>query len=234
MLANHRRGMFAACVLVTLASQACQTTHNQPAADPGAMPVDSRTALKEARFREAVAGLDFDSGLVVVVEPTGEDPRRARDYHQQGLERLESNRLTGALAMLARAVRTDPQDAGAYESLGRALVAKGKIEYAVAAYRTALLRQPDSVETQYELAAALARLDRRAEAIAEMQRVLELDPGHVLAHERLAIWYYYDDDAAAAWRHVHAARDLGREPPPQFIALLETRMPDPKPASGVK
>ncbi|MHC4589883.1 MAG: tetratricopeptide repeat protein [Planctomycetota bacterium] len=154
------------------------------------------------------------------------------DYHEQGLERLESNRLTGALTMLARAVRTDRQFAAGYESLGRALQAKGKIEYAVAAYRTALTLQPDSAAAQYDLALALARLDRPADAIREMHRVLELDSQHAQAHERLAIWYYYAGDLAAAWQHVHAARDLGLEPPPQFITLLEARMPQPRRPSG--
>ncbi len=189
--------------------------------------------MKEARFREAVKGLDFESGLVVVVEATGDDPKQAAAYHAEALQRLEQNRFTGALTMLARAVRTDPQYASGYEGLGRALQAKGKGQYAVAAYRTALMLQPDFVEAQYDLASALARLDRRDEAITEMLRVLELDPQHARAHERLAIWSYYIGDAATAWRHVHAARDLAREPPPQFITLLETQMPDPGLPFGV-
>jgi tetratricopeptide (TPR) repeat protein len=233
MLANQHRGVFAACLLATLAAQACQTARVSDPADAGAMPVqDARTSMKEARFREAVRGLDFDSGLVVVVEATGDDPRLALDYRQQGLERLQSNRLTGALTMTARAVRTDPQFAAGYESLGRALQAKGKTEYAVAAYRTALTLQPDRAPAQYELALALARLNRPADAIREMHRVLELDPQHAQAHERLAIWYYYEGDPAAAWRHVRAARDLGHEPPPQFIHILEARTPQPRRPSG--
>jgi tetratricopeptide (TPR) repeat protein len=227
MLANHHRGVFAACLAVILANQGCQTTPESDAAGAAPMPVDSRTALKEARFREAVQGLDFDSGLVVVVETTGDDVRLAADYHEQGLERLESNRLTGALTMLVLAVRTDPQFAVGYNSLGRSLQTKGKGEYALAAYRTALMLRPEFVDAQYNLAAGLARLDRRAAAIGQMQRVLELDPQHAPAHERLAIWYYYDGHADTAWKHVHEARDLGRDPPPQFIALLEAQMADP-------
>ena len=228
MLANHYRGLFAACLAVTLACQACQTTRESaPEATAGARPVDTRAALKEARFREAVKGLDFDSGLVIVVEATGEDAAGARTYRDQGLERLDSNQLTGSLTLLAKAVRTDPQYAQGYESLGRALQTKGKDEYALAAFRTALTIDPDFVDAQYGLASQLARLGRRGDAIAQMQRVLDLDPQNARAHERLAIWYYYDEDPDAAWRHVHAARDLGRQPPPQFIALLQAQRPDP-------
>jgi Flp pilus assembly protein TadD len=228
MLANHHRGLFAACLALTLAGQACQTSQESTPADGGARPVDSRTALKEARFQEAVRGLDFDSGLVVVVEPTGDDPALAVDYRDQGLERLESNRLTGALTMMAKSVRTDPGYAAGYAGLGRALTTKGKGEYAVAAFRTSLVHDPDNVDTQFELASALGRLNHRDEALTEMLRVIELDPNHAEAHERLAIWYYYVGDAVGAWQHVEAARDLGREPPPQFIALLEAQMPEPR------
>jgi tetratricopeptide (TPR) repeat protein len=228
MLAHHYRGLFAACLAATLACQACQTTQeSEPDAAAGARPVDSRTALKEARYREAVQGLDFDSGLVIVVEATGDDPALARQYRDQGLERLESNRLTGALTMLAAAVRTDPQYAEGYESLARGLRAKGKGEHALAAYRTALTLDPDFLAAQEGLALQLARVGRRGEAIPEMERVLELDPQNAGAHERLAIWNYYDEDFDAAWRHVHAARDLDHQLPPQFIALLEAQMPDP-------
>ena len=226
MLANYHRGLFAACLAVTLASQACQTSQETSPGDAGAMPVDSRTALKDARFQEAVRGLDFDSGLVVVVEATGDDPGLAVEYLEQGLDRLQSNRFTGALTMLARAVRTDPQYSAGHVGLGRALTAKGKVEYALAAFRTALMLEPDNVGAQYELAWALGRLNRRDEAVTEMLRVVELDPNHAGAHERLAIWYYYHGNAAAAWQHVESARDLGREPPPQFMTLLEAQMPE--------
>jgi Flp pilus assembly protein TadD len=230
MLANHYRALFAACLAATLAGQACQTTRDPAVQEDAAgarPPIDSKTALKEARYLEAVKGLDFDTGLVVVVEGTGDDVALARSYRDQGLDRLQKNQLTGALTLLAKAVRTDPQDAEAYESLGRALQVKGKDEPALAAFRTALTLDPDFVDAQYGLATQLARLGRRSEAIPEMERVLELDPQNARAHERLAIWYYYEEDPETAWQHVHAARDLGRPPPPQFIALLEAQMPDP-------
>ncbi|MHC4589884.1 MAG: hypothetical protein ACYTAQ_11260 [Planctomycetota bacterium] len=54
MLANHHRGVFAACLLATLTSQACQTTQVSDSGGAGAMPVqDARTSMKEARFQEA-------------------------------------------------------------------------------------------------------------------------------------------------------------------------------------
>ena len=195
------------------------------------MPQDPRRPLdqiQEARFLEAVSGLDFQTGLVVVVEPTGEDRQRARVYHAQGQQKLQANRRTGALAAFTRAVRTDPDWAVAYNSLGGALQTKGKGEHALAAFRTAVSLDPRYTEAQFNLASALARLNRHTQAIEQMKRVLALDPRHGAAHERLAIWYYYQQNTAAAWRHVHSAQELGRQPPAQFLARLEGQRPQPK------
>jgi hypothetical protein len=60
-----------------------------------------------------------------------------------------------------------------------------------------------------------------------MLTLVERAPDHSAAHERLAIWYYYADQAALAWQHVHSAEALGHAMPPQFIALLKSRAPEP-------
>ena len=120
MLANHYRGLFAACLAATLACQACQTTQEtEPEAAAGARPVDSRTALKEARYREAVQGLDFDSGLVIVVEATGDDPALAREYRDQGLERLESKQGAADTREKADDEVITPESEAATSSSGR-------------------------------------------------------------------------------------------------------------------
>ncbi len=77
---------------------------------------------------------------------------------------------------------------------------------------------------------ASARLGQLDDAIAQMQRAVELDTGYAAAHERLAIWHYYLGDTGASWQHVQAARDLGREPPGQFIVRLEAKTTTRRPA----
>jgi tetratricopeptide (TPR) repeat protein len=131
------------------------------------------------------------------------------------------------LRVFVRAARTDPGLADAYTGLGRALVAKGKTEYALAAYLTAGRLDPGLAEAPFGAAMNLARLARFDEAIEQMLIAVELDPADADAHERLAIWYYYLDDTDAAWRHVRAIRGLGREPPGQFLVLLEAKAPAP-------
>ena len=72
MLANRHGGMFAACVLVTLAGQACQTApvaDTADAADPGdaaAMPVEGFNATA-ARLAKLEASMEQLSGKLDAV-----------------------------------------------------------------------------------------------------------------------------------------------------------------------
>ncbi|MEE8146333.1 MAG: tetratricopeptide repeat protein [Longimicrobiales bacterium] len=233
MVTTRRLASLVACLTAAVAGQACQSTPevttteggaSSPAGDTAAMPRDPKREMKEARFQEAITGLRFETGLVVVAEPADtEDAILAMEHYAAGLVALEGNRSTGALTRMTLAVRTAPGLAEPYYGLGRALEVKGKTDYAIAAYRTTLVFQPAHVDAQFALAFALAKQGREAEAIGEMERVLRLDPKRGEAHERLAIWHYYRGDHDDAWRHVRAARELGQPLPPQFIALLEAQ-----------
>lgn len=226
MTERHRCAALLLGAAAAVGMQACRTaTSSRPVPDTGAALASPPGLSKEARFQQAVTGLHFDTGFVLVLEPTREEPALARQYRATGIDLLQENFEFDGLAMLARAVRTDPGWPEAYVGLGRGLEARGKVEYAIAAYHTALAIDPDDVEARYALAWALGTSGHRDEAIVEMERVLELDPQRGDAHVQLAIWSYYTGDDEAAWAHVGAARDLGREPPPQFLTLLERRAP---------
>ncbi|MHC4413984.1 MAG: tetratricopeptide repeat protein [Planctomycetota bacterium] len=236
--ANRRRVVLTTCLAAVAWCQGCRVTDNATARETGpaapqtpqdVMPEDPRSERAEALFQVAVRGLSFETGFVDVVDLLDRSDRSVAMRHQaEGLEALESNRFTDAVARLTFAVRAAPDWPVAYHGLGQALEAKGRTEHAVASYRTALRLEPGRVDARFDLASALARLGREHEAIEEMERVCELDPQRGEAQERLAIWSYYTGDNAAAWRHVHAAHDLGRTLPPQFMALLEGQMAEPE------
>jgi Flp pilus assembly protein TadD len=217
-----------------LAATGCQTSQpaaSQPEAaqaDTGPSPVNERTRRSREAWAEAIRGLSFETGLVVVDEPPARsDVAAAQRFMEQSLAEQAANRRTEAVAACAAAVRAAPDLPEAHAALGRAMIMKGKTDLAIACYRTVISLRPENVEARVELAGALAREMRQEEAIAEMEAVLALDPDHGPAHERLAIWHYYGEDYAAAWAHVRAARAAGQEMPPQFITLLSGKMPEP-------
>ncbi len=229
MTRTSQRVAVTAGLTVVVACQGCQGPPSAATGDPDQAPLPDNPRqifedMKSARFREATVGLEFQADVVIVTEPIARrTPDQAIALVAEGNEKLDTNRRTGALNAYARAVRTDPGYALAYNGLGRALVTKGKVEYALAAYLTAARLDATLVDAPFGAAMTLARLGRLDEAIDQMQLAVELDPANTDAHQRLAIWYYYLDDTETAWQHVRVSRDLGQEPPGQFIALLEAK-----------
>jgi tetratricopeptide (TPR) repeat protein len=69
------------------------------------------------------------------------------------------------------------------------LMADGKLEEAVAAYRESLAIDPVFTEAMHGLARALQDLQRYDEAIVVAQKITELDPDDVLAHTSLSVLY---------------------------------------------
>jgi len=69
------------------------------------------------------------------------------------------------------------------------LMADGKLEEAVAAYRESLAVDPSFTEAMHGLARALQDSQRYDEAIAVAQKITEIDSDDVLAHTSLSMLY---------------------------------------------
>jgi tetratricopeptide (TPR) repeat protein len=69
------------------------------------------------------------------------------------------------------------------------LMADGKLEEAVTAYRQSLTVDPTFTDALHGLARALQDLQRYDEAIAVAQQITALDPDDVLAHTSLSVLY---------------------------------------------
>jgi len=69
------------------------------------------------------------------------------------------------------------------------LMADGKLEEAVVAYRESLAVDPSFTEAMHGLARALQDLQRYDEAITVAQQITGLDPDDVLAHTSLSVLF---------------------------------------------
>jgi tetratricopeptide (TPR) repeat protein len=69
------------------------------------------------------------------------------------------------------------------------LMADGKLEEAVSAYRESIAADPAFTDAMHGLTRALQDLQRYDEAIAVAQKLAELDPADVLAHTSLSVLY---------------------------------------------
>jgi Flp pilus assembly protein TadD len=69
------------------------------------------------------------------------------------------------------------------------LMADGKLDAAVVAYKESLAVDPSFTEAMHGLARALQDMQRYDEAIAVAQKIAEIDPDDVLAHTSLSVLY---------------------------------------------
>jgi tetratricopeptide (TPR) repeat protein len=89
------------------------------------------------------------------------------------------------------------------------LMAEGRLEQAVAAYRESLAADPSFLEPMHGLARALQDLQRYDEAIEVAKRMAELDPDDVLAHTSLSVLYQKKGMIPEAEAESAKARVLG-------------------------
>jgi serine/threonine-protein kinase len=91
-----------------------------------------------------------------------------------------------AEAAFRQAIRFDPDDDSAHRNLGHALRHQGKVEEAIAEYRTAIKLKPDYAETHVTLGALLCdRVNDYPAAEAAFRRAIRLKPDHAIAHMNL-------------------------------------------------
>lgn len=69
------------------------------------------------------------------------------------------------------------------------LMAEGKLEQAVSAYRESLAADPSFTDALHGLARALQDLERYDEAISVALEISKIDPDDVLAHTSLSVLY---------------------------------------------
>jgi tetratricopeptide (TPR) repeat protein len=89
------------------------------------------------------------------------------------------------------------------------LMADGKLEEAVAAYRESIAVDPTFTEAMHGLARVLQDLQRYDEAISVAQQITALDTDDVLAHTSLSVLYQKKGMIAEAEAEGAKARVLG-------------------------
>lgn len=105
--------------------------------------------------------------------------------HYLGLACTQQGKHDEAVALLQKAVASNPASFEALNNLGLALAATRKLDAAVAAYQKAIALQPDYVEARNNLGSALIGLGRHADAIAELEQALALKPDLAALHNNL-------------------------------------------------
>jgi len=139
--------------------------------------------------------------------PEEEEREVLRDRSRQALETAqkldsESAAVVSALGLFSRdrslatqafehALELDPNHAKSYHRLGRVMASEGQLQQSERLTRMALELDPLNGDWHNDLAGVLFDLGRDEEALAEIHRSIELEPGLVWNHHRLSIWSGY-------------------------------------------
>lgn len=136
-------------------------------------------------------------------QPAGD---QAREAARRGYELLRQGKLDAAESELRQAVKLAPREPLALAVLGMVLVQRSQLEEGAKYLERALAIDASDTGTRYNLAVALARLGRRAQAREHLERILRQEPGHPQAKSLLAALEAGDDGYETAREHYRAGR----------------------------
>lgn len=110
------------------------------------------------------------------------------DPRELGLAALRRRELDEAIRWLEIAREQSPADYALLQALGGAYHLERRDSDAMRVLLEAVHLQPRNAHARYNLAISLERMDRREEAIRELQSALRLEPTYALAATVLAQW----------------------------------------------
>lgn len=208
----------AAMIMVGCANEVANT----PTGSASANPVEN---YKDQRMREAMRGLDYSSGRVVLTREAATIASRGTTAEAAKLDReadqlFDKNDFPVTIAAYTKAVIVDPTRAETYLGLSQALLGKGKESEAQAALRTALDLEPNNLQAHVLLARTIDRKGVSEPTIDAWNEVLAIDAKHGEAHARIAIATYYQGDAVGSLRHIESAEKNGGEVPAHFKSMV--------------
>jgi len=114
-------------------------------------------------------------------------PNDGRVLAALGFTELHELQFDAARSVFERATQVMPGQMGAWHGLGWTLLLQGDFSAALQAFDSALALNGNFAESHGGLAAALASLDRRAEAEQAVGRSLQLDPDSVAGNYAQAV-----------------------------------------------
>ncbi len=106
--------------------------------------------------------------------------------------------LSGAYGELVRTVDLQPTNFTARIDLGNLLIMSGKPDDAQAQANAVLAAQPNNPDVHALLSAIAVRRGQKDQALIEIQRAIEIDPGRATFHEDLALLQSADTTQAAS------------------------------------
>lgn len=148
-------------------------------------------------------------------------PNYAKPYFVSGTAHAKAGRLSDAARDFSRAIQIRPDLADAYYSRGLVFRDLRQYDRAIADYTRAVRSDPRHAQAYSSRGIAYGDQGRLDLAIGDLTRAIELAPGRAAFRLNRAVAFARMGDRSRALADVEAARRLGHEVAPAFVAELE-------------
>ena len=173
------------------------------------------TSDSSAAFDFILANLYFQDGNLAKAEQyynnaVVKHPDFRRAYKNLGLVQVQKGDFKKSIATISKAMELGEVDGRAYGLLGYGYLTEERYYPAEAAYRQAILMQPDNRDWKVGLAQCLLQTERYADAIALFDTLIKDDPNNSDYWLLQSNAYLGNDDSLSAAKNLEIVRRMGK------------------------
>jgi Flp pilus assembly protein TadD len=150
--------------------------------DSPAILIENATASNRAVNIPEFVNIPPD-GLRKIEVPAVESYRLA----DNAMALQQKGQYEASIAEWRKALKANPADASAHNSLGMALFETGRLDEAITRFRKAVELKPLFIQAHCGLGSALAMQGKTVEAVAVLQRALKINAGYAPLHNDLGM-----------------------------------------------
>jgi len=182
-----------------------------------AVELDNRLPAAYLGLGKAQLGLRHPSEAVASFERVVElDPGRAEAYGWLARAQLVATDIEAAESALEHGLSINPEHPLLLQLYGQMLAGQERFDEAIRHFRKAVASSGEYAEPRpdalhHTLATALLASGQLDEGVRALQRTLELNPNHALAHNDLGLVYENTGELDKALEHYERAVELGFE-----------------------
>jgi tetratricopeptide (TPR) repeat protein len=170
--------------------------------------------------------LDYPSAVNAYQTAVDKYPDFRRAHKNLGFSYLKMGKYAEAAAPLSAAIELGDRDSTTFGLLGFCYLNQERFIPAEAAYKQAILFQPDNADWRLGLVKALVAQEKLQEANRMVEEVLQRDPSDVDMWELQAGIYAQMEQPKLAAVNYEIIRKLGKSTPPMLYSLGDLYMAD--------
>jgi tetratricopeptide (TPR) repeat protein len=152
------------------------------------------------------------------------NPGNLQALYYLGRAKYNENRFEEAVNVFTQCLKLDPKNVKAEDNLGLSYEGLGRIEDAMAAYRTAISWEMGSANNSgpyIDLGTLLVNNDRSSEAIPYLTKALQISPEDIRAHRQLGKAYLHMNQLEKAQAELERSVQLAPQSAPTHFILAQ-------------